>query len=138
MGVQVKMSASICPDTFTIMIVVTVDCDLDITSPDPTFVLQPGNEQTITVAFTFRVGSGYNLSHTNYGFTAELGALSTPNAASMSLNIGPFNPPSPVPSDNPREIQDGTLLVYASAAGNIDAMAADQNVQGTVTINTGV
>ena len=133
------MSASICPDTFTVMIVVTVDCDLEITSDDPTFVLQPGNEKTLTIEFDFSIGSGYDENHDNYGFSAEIDSLSTPNAASMSLNLGPFLPPKPIPTTNPREIQTGaTLKIYAAATSVIDSMAADQNIGGTITLNTGV
>lgn len=132
------MAAGTCQDTFVIMILSDVDCHLEITDDSHTFELEPGNEQAIVVPFEYYVGTGYNASHSNFGFSVALDALSTGNAASMSFSTGVFNPPSPDITGTPRELKNGTLTIVAAATSVIDPAAANQNIGGTITMNTGV
>ena len=133
------MSANICRDTFVIAIIADLDCHLEITSDSTLqFDLEPINEQSLRFDFEYYLGTGFDTSHANFGFSAELDALSTPNAASMSFSDGVFNPPSPDTTQGPRTLHTGYLTYVATANDLIDSMAADQNIGGTITLNTGV
>ena len=155
------MSASICRDTFVIAIVADLDCFLEITgykspeerdlrpgeSPELTFDLEPGNEAAFEFVFDYYLGTGFDDTHTDFGFSAEIddlaglhpsgGSSNTGNAASMSFGGPTFNPPTPDTTEGPRTLHTASVRYTAAATSVIHADAVDQNIGGTVTLNTG-
>ena len=133
------MGASTCTDTFVISVIADLDCHLALTGHDSLqFDLNPGNEASLAFPFEYYMGSGFNVTHANFGFSETLDSLSSPNANSMSFSDGVFNPPSPDTTQGPRTLHTGSLTYVAAATSVIDSMAADQNIGGTIVLNTGV
>lgn len=145
------MAASICRDNFVISIVADLDCHLEVTGHggatigDPTnssdtveFVLQAGAEEALIIHFEYFLGIGFDEDHANFGFSETIDALSTGNAASMSISDGVFNPPNPDTTGAANALKHGTLTYAAAATSQISADAGDQNLGGQIILNTGV
>lgn len=162
------MAASICVDTFVLRITADADCDLalfaegevptradqlpalraadDADASEREFAISPGNEDFVLYFFAYIIGSGFNKSHSDFGFSAtdlqELlsgtaGPSGTGNKSVMSIFPPIFNPPVPDTTGGPREVKYGTLRYNMAATAIVDN-AEDQNLAGEITLNTGV
>ena len=162
------MAASICIDTFVLRITADASCDLALYAPgtppstaseiamlrsasDPNadereFAISPGNEQFKEYLFAYIIGSGFLATHPNFGFEATnlqdllsgtTGINGSGNKSVMSIFPPILNPPSPDTTGGPKEVKFGTLR-YNMACGAIVDNAEDQNLSGTLTLNTGV
>ena len=170
------MAASVCVDTFVVRLIADLDCHLMFIDPgdarlstfqttyflpegepadERMFTISPGNELQLAFSFEYYVGIGVDTSHANFGFSATdlNAALNDGNGGdgatltgNMSISAPSFNPPVPVTTGRPNELQIGILAYSASARATItygdasgsDAGANNQNLSGTLTLNTGV
>lgn len=165
------MAASICVDTFVLRITADADCDLALYADGETptradqlpglraasnadasereFSISPGNEGVFLYFFAYVIGSGFNRSHSDFGFSAtdlqDLlsgtgGQSATGNKAVMSISDPLFNPPVPDTTGGPRDVKYGTLRYTAACRATFPDGngGAAQNLSGEITLNTGV
>ena len=165
------MAASICVDTFVLRITADADCDLalyaegeaptradqlpglrtanDADASEREFSISPGNEEVIVYLFAYIIGSGFNRSHSDFGFSATdlddllggtRGPTGTGNKAVMSITDPIFNPPVPDTTGGPKDVKYGTCRYSAACRATFPEGngGADQNLSGEIELNTGV
>ena len=113
----------ICQDTFTIRLLLFVDCHLTIDAADKekAFVLTKGGNYPFTVTYTYIVGTDYDVSHANFGFSAEYPAASDPkNVLSNGVSISneAFTPATPDVTGLPNAIKPGTYAAVLNISND--------------------
>lgn len=162
------MAASTCVDTFVLRIIADADCDLVLYPPgsrpdnynelhqligvsDPKadereFAINPGNEDFVEYLFAYVLGSGYHHTHGNFGFSATdlddklsgtRGQSGTGNKSVMSIGNPILNPPTPDVTGGPRTVKYGSLRYNIACRAIVDN-GEDQNLSGSITLNTGI
>lgn len=78
--------ANICQDTFALNILIHVDCHLQIDEDDKEkdFAAVIGRRNPFTVRFTYVLGTDYDATHENFGFSSEYPADADPLGVLMN------------------------------------------------------
>ena len=133
------MNPQLCQDIFTVSILIHVSCHLEINESDKSkeFVATIGQSYPFTIHFIYILGTDYNISHNNFGFSSEYPTTSDPlnvqtNGVTISSEI--WNPPTPDVSKSPAEMLIGiysAVLGFSNDSSIFQALIALGNVGNT-------
>ena len=113
------MNPQICQDMFTVSILIHVNChlEIDVDDKEKEFVARLGESYPFTVDFIYVLGTDYDNTHTNFGFSSEYPANSDPLAVQqngVAINNEEWNPPIPDISMSPAAMQ---VAIYSAVLG---------------------
>ena len=113
------MNPQICQDMFTVSILIHVNChlEIDVDDKEKEFVARLGESYPFTVDFIYVLGTDYDNTHTNFGFSSEYPANSDPLAVQqngVAINNEEWNPPIPDVSMSPAAMQ---VAIYSAVLG---------------------
>ena len=113
------MNPQICQDMFTVSILIHVNCHLEIDADDKQkkFVAIRGRSYPFTIDFMYILGTDYDNTHTNFGFSSEYPINSDPlevQQNGVAINSELWNPPIPDTTVSPAAMQ---AAIYSAVLG---------------------
>lgn len=124
--------ANICQDTFAINILIHVDCHLQINEADKEkdFTAVIGQRNPFTIRFMYALGTDYDETHENFGFSSEYPADADPFDVLSHITISEeaWDPvEGPDISQSPAALLVGeysAVLAFPSGEAAFDALVA--------------